>query len=91
MDHKDLLTDDLQVSPQARLFLSESARWGKFLSIVGFIFVGLMAVLSLFLPSFMAKLPPYNQMSTSALSALQATLSVIYFCMAALFFFPAFI
>lgn len=88
MDHTDLLSNDLQVSGQAQRFLQESARWGKFLSVVGFIFVGLMAIFSLILPSFVSRVPPYNQMAPATLTVLQATLAVVYFSLAVLSFFP---
>ena len=88
MDHTDLLSNDLQVSPQAQSFLNESARWGKFLSIVGFIFVGLMAILSLTIPSYIVKLPPYNQLPASTLTVLQVGITIVYFAFAILFFFP---
>lgn len=88
MDHKDLLNEDLQLTNQTQKFLIESARWGKFLSILGFIFIGLMAILSVLVPSFLASIPPYNKMEPSTLKTVQAVMAVVYFALAVLYFFP---
>ncbi|MES2485120.1 MAG: DUF5362 family protein [Bacteroidota bacterium] len=40
---------ELQITPQAQSFLKETAKWATFLSILGFIWVGLMVLLSVFL------------------------------------------
>ena len=51
MENLDLLNNDLQVTPQAQSYLTESAKWGKFLAIMGFIFCGLMVILAFFVPA----------------------------------------
>ena len=47
---------DLQVDAQASGYLAEAAKWGKFLSIVGFILCGFMALAGLFAGSMMGAL-----------------------------------
>ncbi len=88
MENFDLLNNDLQVSPVAQSYLTESAKWGKFLSIVGFILCGLMVVIAFIIPSLMVKVPPYNGMSESFSGTMRMWMTVIYLLFAALFFFP---
>ena len=88
MENLDLLNNDLQVSPVAQNYLSESAKWGKFLSIMGLILCGLMVIIAFIIPSFMVKVPPYNGMSESFGSGMRVGLTVMYLIFAILFFFP---
>ncbi len=88
MENFDLLNNDLQVSPFAQNFLSESAKWGKFLAIIGFIFCGFMAVLAFFIPSLIMSLPPYNTMPSGISSGMATGMTVIYLLLALLLFFP---
>ncbi|HXS55392.1 MAG TPA: DUF5362 family protein [Hanamia sp.] len=90
MESFDLLNNDLQVSSPVQNFLGESAKWGKFLSIVGFIFCGLMAVISFFIPALIMKLPPYNSMPAGAMSAMTTVMTIVYLVIAGLLFFPSF-
>ena len=88
MESSDLLNNDLQVSPQAQSYLTESARWGKFLAIMGFILCGLLAVVAFFLPAFLTRLPPYNSMPGAYTSGMQAGMTILYLLFALLLFFP---
>lgn len=88
MDNLDLLNNDLQVSPASQNFLSEAAKWGKFLAIVGFILCGLLVVLAFFIPTLFMNLPPYNQLSGSLTSGMSAVFTVIYLILAVILFFP---
>lgn len=88
MTNLDLLNNDLQVSVPAQSFLSECAKWGKFLAIIGFILCGLMAVLSFFIPSIMMNMPPYNTMDSGFLTGITAGMTVMYLLLALLLFFP---
>ncbi len=47
---------DLNFEPQTLNYFSEAAKWGKFLSIIGFIFCGLMVLLGIFAGSTLAAL-----------------------------------
>ena len=90
MENLDLLSNDLQVSPQAQSYLTESARWGKFLAIMGFIVCGFMMILSFFMPVFLTQLPPYNRVSTEFSSGMKVGMTVVYLLLALLSFFPCF-
>jgi hypothetical protein len=45
---------DLQLDQQSSDYLGETARWAKFLSIIGFILCGLLVILGVFMGSFIA-------------------------------------
>lgn len=47
---------ELQLDPASQASLSETARWGKFLSIMGFIFMGLLVIEALFIGTIMSTL-----------------------------------
>ncbi|MEO7315227.1 MAG: hypothetical protein ABIW47_08580 [Ginsengibacter sp.] len=57
MQNADLLSSDLTVTTISRGLLSETAKWAKFLSILGFISCGLMAIIAFFLPFLMTNMP----------------------------------
>jgi len=90
LENLDLLSNDLQVSPQAQSYLTESARWGKFLAIMGFIVCGFMMILSFFMPVFLTQLPPYNSVSTEFSSGMKVGMTIVYLLLALLSFFPCF-
>ncbi|HEY8660524.1 MAG TPA: DUF5362 family protein [Hanamia sp.] len=88
MESFDLLNNDLQVSASAQSFLSDSARWGKFLAIIGFIFCGFMVIIAFFVPALIMNLPPYNAMASGLSASITAGMTVVYLLLALLFFFP---
>jgi Family of unknown function (DUF5362) len=90
LENLDLLSNDLQISPQAQSYLSESAKWGKFLAVMGFIFCGIMVVIAFFIPVFLTQLPPYNTMSPAFTSGMKVGMTIVYLLLALLFFFPCF-
>jgi hypothetical protein len=47
---------DLQLDQQSVIYLSETARWTRLLSIIGFIYCGLLVIAGLFFGSIMAKM-----------------------------------
>ena len=84
---------ELQVDQQSISFLSETARWARFLSIVGFVLCGLMIVLALFAGSLIATFNRINSKSGddalgSAMGFSSALFSLIYIVIALLYFFP---
>ena len=46
--NESLLNNELHIDATAQSYLSETAKWGNFLSIVGFILSGLIAIIALF-------------------------------------------
>ena len=90
MENLDLLSNDLQVSPLAQSYLTETAKWGKFLAIMGFILCGFMIVVAFFIPVFLTQLPPYYTMTSEFSSVMKVGMTIVYLLLALLFFFPCF-
>lgn len=74
-----------QLTEQAYLFLSEIKKWTKFLSIIGFIFIGIFVLFALFLGSFLGGL---SDVTGSSMSFPSVFLTIIYLLIAVLCFFP---
>jgi hypothetical protein len=90
MENLDLLNNDLQVTPLSQNFLSEAAKWGKFLSVMGFIFCGFLAIAAFFMPALYSKLTAFNQIPSDVVGATATLITVIYLMLAVLLFFPCF-
>ncbi len=90
MENHDLLNNDLQVSAHGLSYLTESARWGKFLAIMGFIFCGFMVIIAFFIPAVFTQVPPYNTMPSSFSSGMKVGMTVVYLILALMMFFPCF-
>jgi hypothetical protein len=77
---------ELQIDPASQASLSETAKWGKFLSIVGFVFIGLIVIMAFFSGIFMSFLG-------NSLPGYQAAYSGVFFTVylliaAAIWFVP---
>jgi hypothetical protein len=82
---------DLHLDQQSVNYLNETARWSRLLSIIGFIYCGLMAIVGLFFGSMMSRMMPGMGGSEAALSGIgSAFLSIFIILMALILFFPAY-
>jgi hypothetical protein len=79
----DVLSNDLTVNNITQEYFLASAKWGKFLAIAGFVFCGLMVILSFFISALLS-----STMSTSMTRFNPASLTFIYIILAAMLFFP---
>jgi Family of unknown function (DUF5362) len=83
---------ELSLDHESIEHLTETARWGKFLAIVGFITCGLIAIFSFFIGSFLANSSALSSYSgteiRSASSIGGAFLTFIYLVVAVVYFFP---
>lgn len=75
---------NLQVDEVARAHMLEMARWGKFLSIVGFISLGLLALAAV------AMLFSTALVDTMGYGVFGTGIAFIYLVFAALYFYPAY-
>ncbi|PWU02122.1 MAG: hypothetical protein C5B52_06035 [Bacteroidetes bacterium] len=75
---------ELQVDPVSIQHLQDAARWGKFLSIVGFIMIGLLVLLGVVMGTVLSLFSG----SVGAGFFLGAKISVFYVAFAFLYFFP---
>ncbi len=77
--------DDLIITDDAMRFLKESGKWGQMLSIVGFVFIGLMVLGSFFMGTVMTAI--YGDAGGAFSGILMGGL---YFVLAIVYFFPVF-
>lgn len=89
MENLDLLNNELQVSPVTQNYLSEVAKWGKFLSIIGFIFSGLLAIASFFIPAIYSKMSIFTELPAASAQIASVFITILYLGLALLLFFPA--
>lgn len=78
--------EQLTLNGKAKGFLRETAKWAKFLSILGFIGIGLMIVFSLFAGTLFNAIPEAQAIPFDV--GLVMTISYLVF--AALYFFPVY-
>lgn len=79
------------IDQSSRAHLSETAKWAKFLSIVGFVMCGLIILAAFFVGTFLATMTSsYNQGYNSAglTKGMGAVVTVFYIGIAVLVFFP---
>jgi hypothetical protein len=77
---------DLHIDPQSSAYLGETAKWAKFLAILGFVLCGICVLVAIFAGSFLAgALSRYGQGGGMIGGAF---FSVIYILLALLYFFP---
>ncbi len=81
--NENLLIADLQVDSIAYGHLSETAKWAKFLSIIGFIITALIVIMALFAGSLFSTLGggigSAGIIGTGLLSGLYLVFAVVYF------------
>ena len=84
--------ESLVISEDIRSYLYESAKWTKFLSIVGFVFTALMVLLSLSVGSLMTAMNTAVGEQHNPYAALgSGMLTVILLLSAVLYFYPSFL
>jgi len=88
MENPDLLNNDLQVSPAVQSYLLETAKWGKFLSILGFIGCGLMLIVAFLFPAMMSAVPTPTRQGAQITGTVGTVMTIVYIVFAILFFFP---
>jgi len=75
--------ENLYVSDEIKGYLLETARWGKFLAIVGYVFLGIMLIVAMFL------LVGSSIMGDFAHAGMPMALpAFLYLAMAVIYFFP---
>ncbi|MES1222910.1 MAG: DUF5362 family protein [Bacteroidota bacterium] len=83
----------LSIDPAAKAHLSEAARWARFLAIVGFVIIGLIVIVGVFVGALFGSMTrglAGNDLNNvgAAGGVMGSFLIVIYICAAALYFFP---
>jgi hypothetical protein len=92
MSEEKLSLNDLAIAA-----LRESSKWCLFLSIVGFIFIGLMVIFGIFMSVIAAAMPSTEMggtnevaMGVSVFAAMKNYFGLIYIVFALLYFFPVY-
>jgi MFS family permease len=81
---------ELQLDQSSINYLNESARWARFLAIIGFIFCGLMVIVGIFFGGAMAGMMSGMSGETAQLSgAFSVMISFAYIVAALITFFPS--
>ncbi len=84
---------NLQIDDQSKSYLLETAKWGKFLAIVGFVMCGFLVLIGMFFGSFMSKLMSMGG-GMQGVDMPEATkmmgpiMAVVYVVIAALYLIP---
>jgi len=76
--------EQLTLTSRAKEFLKETAKWCKFLSILGFLGLGLLFLSSFFISTIYASMPQ----STSIPFNLGTAMTIFYIIMIAIYIFP---
>lgn len=81
-------TQNLIVTDVVKDYLLETAKWAKFIAIIGFVMVGLMLVMALFMGSIMASLAAFSPEAGMMPAIGGGFFTVIYILIAAVYFIP---
>lgn len=94
MDTNTVLDDQIESSENIGLSISaiqslrESARWAKFISIVGFVIVGFMVIASFFMGAIFSNLAGIDESFGMMAAGGGIFMTIFYLILAALYFFP---
>lgn len=80
----------LDLDQQAVDALRESAKWSMFLSILGFIGVGLLLIAAIFMGSVMTMITGAAVDGLNPLGAIKGIISVVYLVFAVIYFIPVY-
>ena len=82
----------LTIDPVIKSHLNETARWGKFLAILGFIICGLIIIIGLFFGTIFSSLvnrsPDLSYQGNMSSGSFGALAAVFYIIIAVVYFFP---
>jgi len=81
----------LGIDPAAKAHLTEAARWARFLSILGFILLGLLVLAGIFAGSIfgmMGQRVSGGQIGASEMAGMGGLLAFVYIFIAVIYFFP---
>ncbi len=77
------MKDSFEFDQDIQSYLRETAKWAKLLGILGYIGVGFLVLFSFFVKGIFEMLPETNMQQIPT-----TTLSIVYFVLAGIYFFP---
>lgn len=85
---------NFMLSDESESFIKETAKWGYFLSILGFVFIGIMVLVAIFMGAFLSKLGSIGGSSVgnpmSMMGNFGGFMAGFYLIIAAIYFFPVY-
>lgn len=90
MEQNETSLFKLEVEELSSRFLSETAKWGKFLAIVGFVLCGLIVIMALFVGALMGTAFSQLEGAGALGGGMSIFVTVLYLAIAVLYFFPCF-
>jgi hypothetical protein len=87
--HENLLSTELQIDSTSQSYLAETAKWGTFLSILGFIMSGILALIAIFIGTIFSSMT--RGFGGAALPLMGTTfITIFYLIIAVVNFFMSF-
>ncbi|MBC5838295.1 hypothetical protein [Flavobacterium muglaense] len=83
-------TSNFYLNEESKGFLKETAKWAYFLSILGFVGVGMMVLLAIFIGTIFSKLGALGGQAAVFQYMGGSFISALYLVIAALYFFPVY-
>lgn len=90
MEDKLQFDEGLSLNDVSQYHLLQTARWGKFLAIAGFIMCGLLVVFGLGFGFFMSSMISQIDTMSPGMGSMYSGMGLFYVGIAALYFFPTF-
>ncbi|MBP9197735.1 MAG: DUF5362 family protein [Saprospiraceae bacterium] len=81
-------TTELYISDQSKKYLLETAKWAKFIAIMGFIGIGFMILIGIFMGAFMGSMATASEEFAAWGTGFSALMSVFYIGIAVLYLYP---
>ncbi len=82
MSNQHLLSNELRIDEACQMHLKETAKWAKFLAIVGFVITGIIVLVALFAGAILAEMPGSEAAGVGA-----GLVTFIYIIIAIIYFF----
>jgi len=79
---------ELIIGDEAKKYLLETAKWAKFLSIIGFIGIGVMILLGIFMGAFMGFMLSASEELAAMSTGMSAIMSIFYIAIVAVYIYP---
>jgi len=81
------MSTEMGLTTASKSYLMETAKWAKFLSIVGFIMIGILVIFAFVFGTVMSNMPEFDEIPGMA-GIGGVFITVLYLIMALLYFFP---